>query len=204
MPVVPLARRNRVAAVRDTRYERFTSSLSSDLSSTPPTKTSGSRLQMPQWRRLPIIRHDVSHSAMNLRTSWSCEGRGASNHRRCSSSSPASHAGASFVASGLSITTPSVIEGARVWSSTTSVSPHDMSHVASMVRVWLLHQRQHQARTADSCSRALSRSSSPSTRTWNRESSWPSAPAPALHRELPPGQGEGQSGGQIERARRSH
>jgi len=103
---------------------------------------------------------------MNLRTSWSCEGRGASNHRRCSSSSPASHAGASFVASGLSITTPSVIEGARVWSSTTSVSPHDMSHVASMVRVWLLHQRQHQARTADSCSRALSRSSSPSTRTW--------------------------------------
>jgi len=65
------------------------------------------------------------------------------------------------VASGLSITTLSVIEGARVWSSTTSVSPHDMSHVASMVRVWLLHQRQHQARTADSCSRAPSRSSSP-------------------------------------------
>jgi len=53
-----------------------------------------------------------------------------------------------------------------------------------------LHQRQHQARTADSCSRALSRSSSPSTRTWNRESSC-QVPAPALHRELPPGQGEG-------------
>jgi len=41
------------------------------------------------------------------------------------------------VASGLSITTPSVIEGARVWSSTTSVSPHDMSHVAFNGEVWL-------------------------------------------------------------------
>jgi len=85
------------------------------------------------------------------------------------------------VASVLSITTPSVIEGARVWSSTDiSIAPRHVTRRVNGEGVLSINDSTKLAQRTVALA-PLSRSSSPSTRTWNRESSWPSAPAPGAY-----------------------